>query len=279
MSDDTDVEAKAAELGWIPKDQFKGDPERWVDAETFVRRGEELMPLLKATNRRQKEQIERLAGEVAETKAALAAATDAIEALTETTSKAAIAEVKRTRTALRDQLKEARESEDLDKELEIQDKIREVDQALEKAETPPKKVKKEEAPAEGQDYTKAPEFKAWKEKNPWFGTDHRKTALALGLANALRAEGDTSTGAPFFERVTEELEKLLDTGRRDAPSKVEGDSRPTRSAGGKGKTYSDLPQEARDACERQAQRVVGKNRAFADIESWRKHYTNAYFQE
>lgn len=280
MADEANVESKATELGWVPKEQFKGDPEKWIDAETFVKRGEELMPLLKAANRRQKEQIERLEGQLSETRATLASATDAIEALKETTSKAAIAEVKKQKAELKNQLKEARVDDDLDRELDIQEKIREVDEALAEAEAPQKReaVKDDEPEV---DYTKTPEFQSWLKENPWFGKDPRKTNVALGISNALRAEGDTSVGKEFFDKVTKELDALFGRSqddRRSSPSKVEGDGRTTRANGG-GKTYADLPEEAKQACERTASRVVGKGKAFADMKSWREHYTAKFFEE
>jgi hypothetical protein len=43
-------EAEAKQQGWTPKDQFKGDASHWIDAETFVKRGEELAPFLKKKN-------------------------------------------------------------------------------------------------------------------------------------------------------------------------------------------------------------------------------------
>lgn len=46
-----DYEAEARASGWTDKDEFKGDPNRWVDAETFVNRAEELMPLLRKENK------------------------------------------------------------------------------------------------------------------------------------------------------------------------------------------------------------------------------------
>lgn len=55
-----DFEAEAREHGWTSKEEFKGDPSRWVDAETFMKRADEMMPLLKAQNARQKREIEQL---------------------------------------------------------------------------------------------------------------------------------------------------------------------------------------------------------------------------
>lgn len=53
-----DFEAEAKEHGWSPKEDFKGDPSRWVDAEAFMKRADEMMPLLKATNARLKRDLE-----------------------------------------------------------------------------------------------------------------------------------------------------------------------------------------------------------------------------
>lgn len=46
-----DYEAEARLQGWRPKEEFPGDQNRWVDAETFVKRADEVMPLLKAQNK------------------------------------------------------------------------------------------------------------------------------------------------------------------------------------------------------------------------------------
>lgn len=55
-----DFEAEAREHGWSPKEEFKGDASRWVDAETFMKRADDMMPLLKATNRRLKADLDSL---------------------------------------------------------------------------------------------------------------------------------------------------------------------------------------------------------------------------
>jgi hypothetical protein len=60
-----DFEAEAREHGWAPKDEWlarnpNADPARFVDAETFIKRADDVMPLLKATTARQKREIESL---------------------------------------------------------------------------------------------------------------------------------------------------------------------------------------------------------------------------
>jgi hypothetical protein len=56
-----DFDAEAREHGWRPKDEFPGDAAKWVDAETFMKRADEVMPLLKAQNARLKRDYRRAA--------------------------------------------------------------------------------------------------------------------------------------------------------------------------------------------------------------------------
>lgn len=285
MPDESEVRAK--ELGWVPKDEFRGDPERWVDAATYVRRGEEFIPLLKATTRKQSEELAQLKTSLKETKTTLAAATDALAALTEATSKAALDKVRDSKKEIKEALVKAKNDGDVDQEVELQDKLTEVNAALKASETAAgtKKSAKTASgePPPGEDLAQNPEFKEWVTENEWWGIDKRKTGLALGVAQDLRAKGDTSEGKAFYDKVTKEINEMLGTKpntMREGPSKVEGDARGSANGGGvRAKSYEDLPADAKKACGDFAERVVGKGRAFADVASWRKHYTAEYFKE
>ena len=52
MEGEVNVEQEARTLGWVPQEEFKGDPNRWVDADTFVERGHTVMPILRKNNER-----------------------------------------------------------------------------------------------------------------------------------------------------------------------------------------------------------------------------------
>lgn len=43
-------ESEAKEMGWVPLDQFKGDPDKWRPADEFVRRGEDILPIVRSQN-------------------------------------------------------------------------------------------------------------------------------------------------------------------------------------------------------------------------------------
>jgi len=55
-----DYEAEARAHGWTSKEEFKGDPARWVDAETFAKRADEVMPFLQKQNKALKREIDDL---------------------------------------------------------------------------------------------------------------------------------------------------------------------------------------------------------------------------
>ncbi len=46
------IEEQARKLGWHPLEEFKGDPERFTDAETFVKKGEEILPILQENKKK-----------------------------------------------------------------------------------------------------------------------------------------------------------------------------------------------------------------------------------
>ena len=48
----TEVEDKARRMGWKPEAEYKGDPNRWTDAESFVKVGEERIPVMKENYRK-----------------------------------------------------------------------------------------------------------------------------------------------------------------------------------------------------------------------------------
>jgi len=271
----TDIEARALEMGWAPKEEFRGDPEKWIDAETYVRRGEELMPILKANNKRLSEELSQVKSELKKTNEMLTASSESIEALKEFNSELVRKEAKKQLETMKDALKEARQEGDVDKEVEISEQIREHSAALKEAEKKPVE-KKVEAPA--QDPTQNPEWQAWVAENQWFGKDKRRTALALGVAEEIK-EAEKLTGRALLDRVSEEVEKTFGGG---APKidKVEGGGGGRRAAGsGNGKSFADLPQEAKEICERQSNRLVGEGRAFKNMQEWRQHYTKQYFGE
>jgi hypothetical protein len=291
-------------MGWSPKEQWRGDPNRWIDAPDFVKRGEEVLPILQGHSRKSDAKIQQLEAQLQRTTTLLTAAQESINVLTNLNTKASRDAAKDKRKELLRAQAQARRDENHDLEVELGEQIAdqtaaiqqaeaEVDGAGEDGKASTTKGKKK-APAASADPSTNPVndpiFQAWNAENTWFGTDNRKTALAVEIGREIRnsPEGAALQGRIFFDKVTEEVNKMFTQHRQAAGSKVEsggaggnggnGSSNGgSGGAGGSGKSYSELPADAKAACERQSAWVVGEGRAFKDINAWRKHYTQTYF--
>jgi hypothetical protein len=272
MSTEAPAEERAAQMGWKPKDQFKGPEDRWVDAETYIKRGEDIEPILRANNKKLLDKVTALEADVTNSKALLAASSEAIEELKKFNTEAARAAAKTQQQEIIAGIRAARESGDVEAETRLIDQLTDSKAALKVAEA----TKKVEPKAADAPQPLTPEVKEWLKENPWFGNDKRKTALAFGIAEEMRAAGEKPNTLEFYQKVGVEVEKTLGgNSRREAPSKVEGAN---GSAGGtaSGKSYADLPQDAKEACERMGKKLVGAGRAYKTEADWRKVYVEKY---
>lgn len=292
MSDEADtttgtvtpeVEKQAKEMGWSPQDQFKGDPEKWVDAQAFVDRGQHVLPIVQATNRRLKSDLESTNTRLAHTQAALQESQEAIQALQEYHADEVKNKVEQARTKLLAELKTAKRDENIDREVELTDELQRLNTAQADAGQPAKGNGKDKA-APAKNWADDPVFKAWAEENHWYGEDEAKTMIAQGVAMKLRREGDATIGRPFMDKVSagviKEIQRL--TGNtRGGPSKVEGGGPSGNDTGGGGKSYNDLPSEAKEACDKFARdtRLVGAGKIHKTQAEFRKHYATEYFKD
>jgi hypothetical protein len=273
MSEQLDIEGEASKMGWVPREKFRGDPEKWVDAETFLRRGEEVMPILKANNERLMEEVSKTRAELTRTQELLKSSQEAIEELKQFNTETARRIAEKSRLDLLAELKQARENGDVEAQAAIEDQLEEVKEVIKQSKQS-KPAKPPEGPSEEQ-RRQAAEANAWiKENAPWFGQDRRKTALLLAITDELRSAGRPN-GRDLYNDALAELNKMY--ADRPSADRVEG-SRSTSPRGG-GKGYADLPAEAKEACDRQGRRLVGEGRAFKTVDDWRKHYAELYFAQ
>lgn len=270
-----EIQAKAEKLGWIPPTRFKGDPERFVDAEDYIERGETVLPIVKEQNKRLQAKIDTLEAEGTKTAAALKAAETAIAQIEERHSVDTQKAVEAARKQVKLQLAQASEAGDHEGVAELTDQLTRLNTAEEKA-APLEKKEEKAAPV----FTPTPELKEWNADNPWFGPDRRRTALALGIAQELREAGEKSLGREFFDKVAAEVEK--DLGKKDTTprgDKVEGarngSENETRQSGKKG--FSALSADAKAACDADYKsNTVIKNK-YKTIAEWRSRYAEIYF--
>lgn len=269
MSDaPNEVEVKARSMGWHPREEYRGDPEKFVDAQEFLDNGERVLPIIRSQNRKLETEVSALRSTLAEKDAAISSLSTSIEELKKFQQEEVKRQVKEERARLKAEIREARQEGD-DKrvdQLEL-----ELEEVKEPTPAPP-------APKTPQSQPLTPEFLAWKGENPWFETDLRKTALAIGIATDLRRTSPSLTGAAFFAKVSEELNSYF--APPPAPPKSEGgSSRGANGSGGGGKGFRDLPAEAKATAERQAVKFVGPSKAFKTKDEWNAHYARIYFSD
>ncbi len=180
----TEIEQRAIDMGWRPKDEFSGEDDDFVDAKEFVAR----KPLYDKISQQSK-QIKNV--------------TQAVEALKNHYGKVQETEYQRALSDLKEQRKQALIEGDADKFTSIDDKIktteREVSEIQRVQETP---IVKEEQAVH-------PEFAAFQNRNPWYGSVKYMKDFADELGGRL-----ASTMSPG--EVLKEVERAI---RKEFPHK------------------------------------------------------------
>ena len=78
-----------------------------------------------------------------------------------------------------------------------------------------------------------PKAEAWKDKNPWFGTDEEMTALALGLHEKLVRSGVDPRSDDYYDRVNATMRKrfpeAFDDAEDEKPTQTREAEKPTRT--------------------------------------------------
>lgn len=270
-----EVQREAEAMGWIPPTRFRGDPERFVDADVYIKRGNEVLPIVREQNKRLHTELEAVRTQSAQTAQALKAAQAAIEQMEERHTVATQRAVEDARKQVKAQLAAASEAGDHDGVAELTDQLTRMREA-EKAPAPAAKPAAAPEPA----FTPPPDLAEWNAENPWFGTNKRKTAMALAIAQELREAGDSAVGRVFYDKVKVELDKELGVSepRND---KVEGGrgNGDSGSSAPRGKGYASMPSDARAACDADAKRFVGEGKRYKTQAEWRTRYAEIYFGE
>lgn len=241
----SEAETKAIAQGWAPKDKWKGPEEKWVDADTFLERGEKIAPI-------QAKKIERLEGELDDIKRKFADFGGWRDKVEKNAHERALKDIKsRQREAVKSMDSEAFEAAEKDAE-----KLnKEVEQ------------KAEERKPDAWDTAAA----KWKAENDWFEVDSMLTEVAGGIHVALRR---TKPGLTPEQNLAETLKEVkrrfpekfeTESPRREAPH-VEGSST-TRSRNG-AKGYADLPADAK---------IAGTDFVKRGIYTDREQYAKDYF--
>jgi hypothetical protein len=227
---DPAVLAEAAEQGWVPQDQWKGKAEEWSDAETFVRRGREINPILRKALKKERERTAALETELRATGATVAELREYLAKVEERATANALASLKRARTAALEAGDHAAAAE----AEEQMDQLKDSPSAVPKAKT-------------ATTQTIHPQVQSWMDDNPWYNDDEDMKAYADGIAQRLMQARAGTTFEPkdILPTVTDKVKKMF-------PAKFQGDAPPSAmfeggGGGGTGGTRSGLPTGGKSA--------------------------------
>lgn len=177
------IEDRAKAQGWRPKEEWEGEPDKWVSAETFVAKGELI------------EKIESLGKKLKDSE-------KAVKLLTEHNKKVKEAEFKRAVEYLKAQKKQAYSDGDIDKIVEIDEKLAEVKQKA-------SEQKEEEITSSSESTPQMhPTFKQWVSDNSWYSNDEEMKTDADIFGNAYAANNPDKTPEQVLEYVTKRIKRM-----------------------------------------------------------------------
>lgn len=248
MSEEIDYEERAKSVGWTPKEEFRGDPEKWVDAETFVKRAEHSMPILRANNEKLYGTVETLKTEIQDMKSTFSEFSEYHKKQTQEAEKRGYEKARRE--ILAKQKEAVADADTAAWERLEQEKIQ-LDQDFQKVQQAPAQQTQQPAQQSAGD----PDFSAWAQKNTWYLDDPESKMEADALAPYVRAKHPDLTGQAFYDKVAEQVRKNMphkfENQSREAPSTVVDDQvAPSGGTRKQARNYNNLPAEAKAACER-----------------------------
>lgn len=218
-----DFEQEASSEGWRPQEEWKGDPDKWVTAETFVERGEKIAGILKS-------KVDRLSGEVQHLKQSNAKFGE----YHKKTIQKERDESEQKIHALELMLSEAVDNGDGKTFTKVN---RELDNL------------KQNMPAVEPEFSIDPIEAQWLTDNPWYNSDPQLRAMADGVSNAVDLEGFMGQARldEISRRTKESFPDKFGNPNRKREANV-GDGDPIADAPVKEKSFKNLPKDAKDAC-------------------------------
>lgn len=223
----SEIEQEARKQGWVPKDEWRGDPDKWRDAGKFVEYGKEIIPILRDRLSKMERTYEMAMRKIkdVEKKAFERAKVEYDQKLAELDRKEL-------------------EAFNIGDATEYQHVKNERGRLK-----PPEEPKAEPAEAGNGD------FLGWQTENKWFGTDRAMTAYAREMSVEIQARTGLPDGRELYDKVSEEVRKefahKFQNQRRQAAASVDsGSSAASSGAHGDKRVYANLPKSAKTECNR-----------------------------
>ena len=261
-----DILHEAESQGWVPKERFRGHDNDWVGADVFVKRGREILPILRKNN-------ENLMKDLSATREQLKEFREAAEEFKKfqrdsyerkaSDYEKRITEIKESRAqAISDG--DGQKVNALDDALdEAKDNLKEAKQAVKDVVSAPPEA---EAPA-----AIDPSLQVWLDRNTWFGQDKRLTGMVNGIGESLRLEFPGLKGQPFLDKLDEVLSEEFPSkfGKKGSPrSPVESGSGRQGRGSSNAQSYDNLPSDAKSACDRFVKQKLMSREEYVSSFDW-----------
>jgi len=170
------IESLAKEMGWQGKESFKGDDTNFVDAEEYIRKGQDIQDSMRKSLKDQKHQMVDMSGSL-----------DELKQHNERVFKAEVGRLEKELAGLKAKKKTAIEEADVNEVDKIDEQIDAVKESIE----PPSQTKQ----------SVNSKFDEWVKDNDWYKSDKEMSEYADTVA-------DKHEGAPFA-RVATMVEKQV----------------------------------------------------------------------
>ena len=243
------IEAEAREQGWVPQDEWQGNPDDWRDAPAFVEKGKQVTAIMR-------KKLQGKDREIAELKRMVADSTTTVGELRDYIAGVEQKAFDRAVTTLKAQRKDALSNGDFGTAAELEEQI----DTLKEAKSSVPEVKKSaadpaagNAPAPGQVH---PEVATWMQSNPWFHESNQDAVdfangRALSIANRIQREGGQVSPSAVLAEVTKDVQRRFPELFEGQPAMFSssnaggGAARSGTNSPRSGKGFNSLPADAK----------------------------------
>jgi len=265
---------EARDMGWRPLEEFKGNKDKWVSAEEYVEKGKHVLPILQADRDRLRRELLTTTQKIGTLQSQIEELRSAQERLDAQSTEANKRDVAAAKATLVSRLKQAREDNDVDAEVQIQEQLSLLNREPEKKPAIPDKKQTTTTQLD-------PEFEAWMVDNPWFNEPGKKPDEVVAIGQYLRSIKSPLTGRAFMDECVRIYNTANPEKREEKkPSKYENGSNQGSGRGSNGGTrsFSSLPADAKAACAEFENDVVGEGKKFKTREDYQKYYASEYYR-
>ena len=235
-SNSPDYDALAGEMGWTPKEKFRGDPAKWVDAETFYEKGQHVLPIVKSKLKEETAARLKLEAELKQTRQD----TIALKQHMEKASAREKAELASEIARLKQERITAIQEGDGVRVDQVETRIEEL-KAAQKEEVKPvqQQVRQEVHPA----------YAEWVKDNKWYQSDAVMTAYVNARAYEMNLGGHSleDTLKAIDVEIRERFPEKFQDKSTERPSAHRGGSVSKKAAPN---SYEAMPLEDQKACDR-----------------------------